>query len=190
MSIRLSSPDATCKVVCRKPPQPSLPAALSGSPGKSCSTALTGQWEYPHLIIKVDSNDQDTSYGTQYNGTVTPTISSIFNFDIPSTAKGKTCSLIFLFPDHSRLVTSTYDITGDGIIDFQQLSAPALESTTYANQPGPSQGFKPRQLTLAPNHAYNVANTVPCPAGQRVAYKMSSPSGTSFSWFQDYNPSP
>lgn len=40
--------------------------------------------QFPHLIIPVDSSMPNEAPSTSYFGEVTPTISSIFNFDIPS----------------------------------------------------------------------------------------------------------
>merc|ERR1711939_199086 len=71
------------------------PAAPSGS---GCPANLDGEYQYPHLIVPVSSENKDKAYGTSYNGTISPSVSSIFNFDLPYSYEGQTCSLVFLFP--------------------------------------------------------------------------------------------
>merc|ERR1712072_1462706 len=56
------------------------PAAPSGS---GCPANLDGEYQYPHLIVPVSSENKDKAYGTSYNGTISPSVSSIFNFDLP-----------------------------------------------------------------------------------------------------------
>lgn len=191
VSVTLGAGDAPCKADCSPPPPPPSPkpAPPAPPPPKSCPNTLTGEWEYPHLIVPVDSANPDKEYGTQYNGTISPTVSSIFDFDIPATAQDKTCSLVFLFPDHKDLQTSNYYFSGSGALNFQPLAAPATEGTTYNTQPD-SDGAGGYGLKVSPGNSYAVTSFTPCPAGRRVAVKMSTSSDTCLSWFQDYNPSP
>merc|ERR1712157_625938 len=65
------------------------PAAPSGS---GCPANLDGEYQYPHLIVPVSSENKDKAYGTSYNGTISPSVSSIFNFDLPYSYEGQTCS--------------------------------------------------------------------------------------------------
>ncbi|KAJ5383012.1 hypothetical protein N7517_000923 [Penicillium concentricum] len=165
----------------------STPSATESSSG-SCPTTLTsGSYEYPHLIVPVDSSSPDTAAGTSYNGTVSSTISSAFNFDIPSSDEGKTCSLVFLFPELQDLETSSYSFSGDGKIDFAKLSSAVEESTTFNNMPSVSQDLG--DITVSPGNSY-VVSTFPCPAGDKVAYKMENSGSTDLNFFEDYNPSP
>jgi hypothetical protein len=171
----------SCNSGCPAPP-PSPPAPQP----KTCPAALSGTYEYPHLIIPVDSASPNTAAGTSYNGQVSTSVSSIFNFDIPFADQGKTCSLVFLFPEQKDLQTSSYTISGSGSVDFSALSGVASSSTTYANCPGSAADYG--SFTLVPGNSYTIA-TFDCPAGQSVSYKMTS-SSTSLTYFQDYNPSP
>lgn len=165
----------------------SVAPSATGSSSGSCPTDLSGDYEYPHLIIPVDSSSPDTAPGTSYNGTVTSSISSLFNFDIPSSDSGKTCSLVFLFPQKQDLETSSYSFSGDGQIDFAQLSSPASSSTSYSNMPSVSQDFG--TTTVSPGNSY-VISTFSCPAGQTVGYEMKNAGSTDLNFFEDYNPSP
>ncbi|KAJ5158824.1 GPI anchored cell wall protein [Penicillium coprophilum] len=163
------------------------PSATESSSG-SCPTTLTsGNYEYPHLIVPVDSSSPDTAAGTSYNGTVSSTISSVFNFDIPSSDSGKTCSLVFLFPELQDLETSSYSFSGDGKIDFSKLSSAVDESTTFKNLPSVSQDLG--DITVSPGNSY-VVSTFSCPAGEKVTYKMENSGSTDLNFFEDYNPSP
>ncbi|KAJ5799059.1 uncharacterized protein N7518_001127 [Penicillium psychrosexuale] len=160
----------------------------TGSSSSSCPTTLTtGSYEYPHLIVPVDSSSPDTAPGTSYNGTVSSTISSAFNFDIPSSDSGKTCSLVFLFPELQDLETSSYSFSGDGKIDFAKLSSAVDESTTFNNLPSVSQDLG--DITVSPGNSY-VISTFSCPGGQTVAFEMKNSGSTDLNFFEDYNPSP
>ncbi|KAI0532622.1 ubiquitin 3 binding protein But2 C-terminal domain-containing protein [Xylaria digitata] len=161
----------------------------TGTPG-GCPGDLSGTYEYPHLIIPVDSSAPDSAPGTSYFGEVSPTISSAFNFDIPQSASGRTCNLVFYFPTQSQLETSSFNFTGSGAVDFQRLGSPVSESTSYANLPPAAESYGTQ--TLAPGNGYQITS-FGCPAGQAVAFEMTAANGdnsTDFRYFQDYNPCP
>ncbi|KKY17393.1 putative gpi anchored cell wall [Phaeomoniella chlamydospora] len=153
-----------------------------------CGTALTsGSYQYPHLIIPVNSEQPSKAYGTSYFGYVNSTFSTLFNFDIPTSYEGKTCSLIFDFPLRSELETADYTISGDGAIDFSKLSEVASESTTYNSVPSVATDYG--TTTISSGNGY-VISTFSCPAGETVAYEMSNAGSTNLWWFNDWNPSP
>lgn len=157
-------------------------------PATNCGTALSsGNFEFPHLIIPVDSSSPNTAAGTSFNGQVTSTISSIFNFDIPQSDSGKTCSLVFLFPEKANLQTSSFTFSGDGKIDFSELSKAATTSTTFNNAPSVSKDFG--AITVSPGNSF-VISTFSCPAGQAVAFEMKNAGSTELEFFQDFNPAP
>ncbi|KZF25395.1 hypothetical protein L228DRAFT_265864 [Xylona heveae TC161] len=172
-------------------PQSSSTVPTSSAPsssGSGCPTDLNGNYQYPHLIVYTSNKDQNKASGTQYNGEVNSEISTIFNFDIPQSYEGKTCSLMFLFPQQSQLETSSYNFTGSGSIDFAQLSSPATQSTTYANAPGVQTDFGAKNVS--PGNSYPITS-FPCPAGQALTYEAKLASGDlSLSYFEDWNPSP
>lgn len=115
------------------------------------------------------------------------TISTVFNFDIPDSDAGKTCNLIFLFPKLEDLETSSFSFSGDGNINFAQLSAIAESTTSFSNVPSVAQDLG--TITVSPGNSYLVS-TFSCPAGQAVAYQMKNTGSTDFDFFQDWNPSP
>ncbi|TKA63000.1 hypothetical protein B0A49_08887 [Cryomyces minteri] len=170
-----------CKTGCPAPPPAPAPTP------KTCPPELTGNWEYPHLIVPVDSSKPDTALGTSYNGTISSKISSIYNFDVPAADTGKTCSLVFLLPKKTELETSDFTLSGTGAIDFGMLSSAATAGTTYDSIPSTAKDYG--VTTVVPGNAYTIA-TFPCPAGERVSYKASAKDNTCLNYFQDYNPSP
>ncbi|GAM40099.1 GPI anchored cell wall protein [Talaromyces pinophilus] len=167
--------------------------AQTNAPGPSgtgapCSTTLvSGNFEFPHLIVPIDSSSPDTAGGTQFKAEVTSTISTIFNFDIPASDAGKTCSLVFHFPQQKDLQTSSFTFSGDGKVDFAELSSPATQSTTFNNAPPVKTDFG--VTTITPGNSY-VISSFACPSGQAVAFEMKEAGTTEFTFFEDFNPSP
>ncbi|KAJ5878998.1 hypothetical protein N7455_002463 [Penicillium solitum] len=180
-------------------PTASVPASsasptgsATGTSGGACATTLSGSvqsgnYETPHLIVPVDSSSPDTAAGSGLNGTVSSTTSTVFNFDIPNSDAGKTCSLIFLFPKLEDLETSSFSFSGDGNINFAQLSAIAESTTSFSNVPSVARDLD--TITVSPGNSYLVS-TFSCPAGQAVAYQMKNAGSTDFDFFEDWNPSP
>jgi hypothetical protein len=167
-------------------PTPTSVAPAPSGTGQSCPADLSGAYQYPHLIVPVSQQSPDKAYGTSYNGTLSSDISSIFNFDIPKSYTG-TCSLVFLFPEKSELETSSFSFSGDGVVDFKQLDTIASSQTTFSSVGGTKTDFG--EKTAHPGTS-TVVSTFSCPAGETVSYGLSSVSGTSLNYFQDWNPSP
>jgi len=137
--------------------------------------------------VPIDSSSPDQARGTQFNGEVSSTVSSIFNFDIPNSDEGKTCSLVFLFPNQQDLETSSFNFTGDGKLDFAQLSSPATQSTSFSNAPSVMNDLG--QFIVSPGNSFEIAS-FSCPAGQAVAFEIKNAGSTQLFFFEDFNPSP
>ncbi|PHH59421.1 hypothetical protein CDD81_3207 [Ophiocordyceps australis] len=161
-------------------------APAQPQPPKACPASLEGPYEYPHLIAHVDKSHPDTYSGTSYFGLVSYSISSIFNFDLPASDKGKRCTLVFLLPRNEELQTSSFSLWGDGRLGFSWLKGPATEHTTYDSKPAQQRDLG--VVMAVPGNSYTVA-TFDCPADQRVGFEVSAVSGTYLKYFQDYNPS-
>ncbi|KAJ5807022.1 hypothetical protein N7474_010614 [Penicillium riverlandense] len=160
----------------------------TSSASTSCPSTLSqGNFEFPHLIVPINSASPGTAAGTQFNGEVTSTISSIFNFDIPSSDSGKTCSLVFSFPQQADLQTSSFTLSGDGKVDIARLSGAASSSTTFNNAPSVAQDLG--DITISPGNTF-VVSTFSCPAGQTVAFEMKNAGSTNLKFFEDFNPPP
>jgi len=138
------------------------------------------------MIVSVDSSSPDKACGTSYNGVVSDTKSTIFNFDVPSSYSGKTCSLFFMLPKHEDLETSDYKLSGSGTTNWDSLVSTCDADTTYSNMPATS--IHMNDFPLAPGTTYWVADH-PCPAGKSMAFMMSA-DGIDLEYFQDYNPKP
>ncbi|CZS98253.1 hypothetical protein WAI453_012001 [Rhynchosporium graminicola] len=189
----VSPPAASVTQPAQDTPAPSpKPSTIAAAPspkpstGNTCPADLSGNYQYPHLIVPVSKSNKDKSYGTSYNGKIDSDVSTIFNFDIPSSYTG-TCSLVFLFPKQDQLETSSFTFSGNGEFKFSQLSNVASQSTTYGNQGSHKTDYGVK--TATPGSSV-VVSTFACPAGQAVSYEISSASGSSLEFFQDYNPSP
>jgi len=137
------------------------------------------------LIVPVCAAAPNTAYGTQYFAGVNSTCSTIFNFDIPASYAGKTCSVEFLLPNKKDLVTSDYTMSGSGAIDFQMLEGPASQKTSYSNQPKMSKDLGVFPITPGSS---TVVATGPCAAGMTVSYELVAKDSTALYYFQDYNP--
>jgi Ubiquitin 3 binding protein But2 C-terminal domain len=94
---------------------------------------------------------------------------------------------VFLFPEQQDLETSSFTFSGDGKIDFSELSSPATEATTYNNAPSAAEDLG--VFTVAPGNSY-VISTFACPAGDRIAYELKNAGSTNLTYFEDWNPSP
>ncbi|KAJ5175126.1 uncharacterized protein N7482_001003 [Penicillium canariense] len=165
----------------------SASASRSSSSSGSCPTTLSGDYQYPHLMVPISSSSPDTPEGNSFNGTINSSVSTTFNFDIPQSYSGKTCSLVFLFPKKTDLQTSSYSFSGDGKIAIGKLSQTVSSSTTYNNVPSVSKGLG--TITISPGNSY-VVSTFSCPAGQAVSYEMKNAGSTNLNFFEDWNPSP
>ena len=166
----------------------SNPAPTPSSTAASCPAALSGDFQFPHLIIPVDKSQPDTTANTGFNGHFSPTISSIFNFDLPPSYDGRTCSLVFLFPTRDSLQTSNYTLSGTGGIEISRLVGPATERTSFNSQPAVNVtvGSIP---DLQAGNSYVIASGR-CFAGLRIAYEVSAIGSLDLNYFQDFNPSP
>lgn len=157
-------------------------------PAGTCSTDLSGSYQFPHLIVEVDKNQPTMALGNSYNAHISSTVSSLFNFDIPPSYEGKTCSLIFLFPERARLLTAHYTVSGHGGIDVGRLQSPVVEQTTYNTVPATAKDVGTLANLLAGN-SYIVASGA-CFAGQRVGYEVSATGTLDLEYFQNSNEPP
>ncbi|KAF8853071.1 GPI anchored cell wall protein-like protein [Acephala macrosclerotiorum] len=177
----------------------SLPTATPSSTQTSfivCPTDLSsGDYQFPHLIIPTSSKQGDKAFGNSYEAYITPTNTTLFNFDIPATYSG-TCSLIFLFPYKTDLDPSAggYYFSGteeevgeNGGIDFALLSGIATAGTTYNSTPAVATDYGKTQII--PGNNYTIAS-YPCQAGQTVSYSATSAGNVELDYFQDSAPMP
>ena len=161
-----------------------LPAAsASGVSASGCPASLSGTYEFPHLIVPVKKDTPTTASGTSYNGTFSSTVTSIFNFDMPESDSGKTCSLVFLLPTSGELTTSAFSLSGSGGLDVAQLQSPATAQTSYSTVPAVAADLG-GPTSVTPGNEYVIASG-PCAAGQTVSYEVSATGSLALNYFQD-----
>ncbi|GAM85206.1 hypothetical protein ANO11243_032100 [Dothideomycetidae sp. 11243] len=180
-----SSTPATSSFVTLPSPSSSVITTSSATPppqpsSSSCPSNLNGNFEFPHLIVPVSSSSPNTAFGTQYSATINSTTSSLFNFDIPASDKGKTCTLAFFWSS-----AGSYNFDNQGGLAISLLSSPANQGTTYSNAPA-SQGIGAIG-SAAPGNSY-IVTTRACPSGQTIGYRLDSVGGLALTYFQNYDP--
>lgn len=176
------------------PSAPASPARPAGSSipstpsGQRCPDDLAGEYQYPHLIIPVNSSAPDQGASTSYFPHISPEMDTLVNFDIPPTYAGRTCTLVFLFPAQAQLETSSFSLSGSGGMDVAQLAEPATEGTSYNSAPNVAQELK-HVPTVSPRNKYVISSGA-CAAGRRVGYRVSATGSLDLRYFQDWNPCP
>lgn len=156
--------------------------------GTACGTSLAGAYQTPHAIIPINSESSTKSYGTQYNAYIGGGNSTIFNFDIPASYAGKTCSVIFLFPEQSQLETSSFTESGTGGLDFDLLSSAAPLTVTYDSAPS-VESHLDTISSVTPGHSWVIASGA-CAAGTTQSIEVSAVGQYELEFFEDWNPSP
>jgi hypothetical protein len=167
-------------------------------PSPACPTDISsGTFQFPHLIVPTSNKSPDTDFGNSFKAYVSPINSTLFNFDIPTTAPYTgTCSLIFLFPYVSELDPSAgaYYFSGieeeegeHGGLDFARLSGVASASTTYNTTPSVATDYG--KTEIIPGNNYTIT-TFPCQSGTPVTYSGTGVGNVELDYFQDSAPKP
>ncbi|KAF2137171.1 uncharacterized protein K452DRAFT_312603 [Aplosporella prunicola CBS 121167] len=188
-----TSPCSTSTPAAATTPAASTPVASApapsgtGSSSNECPKDLQGDYQYPHLIVPVNSTTPDQAYGTSYNGEISSHVCSTFNFDIPQSYEGSTCSVVFLFPKKEDLETSNYTVSGSGSAKFSELSSAVSQETTWKTVPETSKDLG--SISLEAGNGYTITSGE-CQAGKTVSYEICGEGSFSLNYFQDYNPSP
>jgi hypothetical protein len=164
----------------------------------SCPTDITsGPFEFPHLIVPTSSESPDHAFGNSYSAAISNKNTTLFNFDIPSTApySSGTCALLFLFPYGTDLDPSAgkYYFSGteqeagaNGGLNFSLLDNIADASTTFDSTPGVEEDYGKTQII--PGNRY-VVHSGSCRAGKTLTYKVESVGRVELDYFQDSAPS-
>jgi glucan endo-1,3-beta-D-glucosidase len=157
----------------------------SSSPTKATnsigSAVLSSPHEPPHLIIQIDKTDPNKALGVSYFGHISSSFSTLFNFDVPISYAGKTCAVVFLFPNNEPPWLALYILSGTGGIDIYQLTEPATDNSTYNNVS--SGSLVGSVATLTPGYRY-VVTTGLCAAGKRVGYKVDATGTLDLEFFE------
>lgn len=145
-------------------------------------------------MVPVDRANPAMAYGPSFFGQLSPNASTLYNFDIPPTDGGQTCSLFFAFPSVTDVNPSDYTFTftpaaGNGAANFIFLEGPASAFDTFDTVPGIASDLG--AVELRPGNRY-IITSFPCPAGQRISFAIREPAGadTCLYYFQDILPVP
>ncbi|KAF1951549.1 hypothetical protein CC80DRAFT_480755 [Byssothecium circinans] len=169
---------------CHKTPScPKTPSCR-----KHCPLDLAGPYEFPHLIVPVDSARPEEHIGNQLFALFTETICTVFNFDVHHSLAGKTCSLHWLFPTKEKLETSDYNYRLMG--EKPEMTIARLHKTAGHDTTFKTLGDAVQIATgpVKPDVSWT-AHTEKCLAGQRVSYLLCG-KGFKLKYFEDFNPSP
>lgn len=156
------------------------------------------------MMVAIDAGAPTRSYGPTFFGQVSPNASTIFNFDLPNAAAGKTCTLVFALPPRTSPASNTtagsgggtdYTLTGTGDVEFVYLSSGATARTSYATAPlVRALAGSPRLQAPAAGEStqFYTVRSFQCPAGRRLTFAMREPSGsdTCLVYLQSYDPTP
>ncbi|CAO2648377.1 Nn.00g076440.m01.CDS01 [Neocucurbitaria sp. VM-36] len=171
-------------------PSPSSPSSSGLSftdlPIPDVPRSLPEPFEAPHLIIPIDKADPTKVVGNGYNAQLSPTISTVFVYDINPIHKSKTCTLVFQLPPPFQFPDfAPVKIRAPGGISVSRLSN-KVSTEVSAQNVGTSS-----PVSVVPvvqfGQQYNIASA-PCETGQRVGYQVDSIYGLSMDWFQMTNP--
>ncbi|KAI4604965.1 hypothetical protein J4E90_008402 [Alternaria incomplexa] len=133
-------------------------------------------------LIPIDKADPTKVIGNGYTAQLSPTISTVFVYDIRPEFAGKTCTLALHMPPPFPLPeTAPVQIRTPGGISVSRL-ANQVPDTVSMQSVGNSSLVGVAQL-IEPARQYNVAS-FPCEAGQRVSYQVDSINGLDMNWFQ------
>ncbi|KAJ4312106.1 hypothetical protein N0V94_007627 [Neodidymelliopsis sp. IMI 364377] len=141
----------------------------------------------PNLIVPVDKANPSKVIGNGYTAQLSPTLSTVFVFDVRPEYQGKTCNIAFHMPPAFPWPDmSPVKVRSPGGITVSSVGQQAASAEISANDVGSSKlvGWVP---SIEPANQYDIAS-VPCAAGQRVAYQVESIGGLAMDFFQMTSP--
>lgn len=183
----------------------SFPSISPCSANGLISDPAAGAWEFPHMMVAIDAAAPARAYGPTFFGQVSPNASTIFNFDMPNAAAGKTCTLMFALPSRappsppsnssSGSRGADYTLTGSGDVEFVYLASGATARTSYASAPlvrALAGTLRLEAPASGSESQFYVVRSFQCPAGRRLSFAMREPSGsdTCLVYLQTYDPAP
>jgi hypothetical protein len=204
-SVTLRTGGFSCSALGRPSSSAAPTATGTGTPALSATSAATacptdlsaGTYQFPHLIVPTSPQAPDCSFGNSYEAYISPTNTTLFNFDIPaSETYAGDCALLFLFPYASDLAPSAGQYYFSGIeeeegekggLDFAQLSGSADNDTTFAGMATPTTDFG--KTEIVPGNNYTIG-TFQCPRKNTITFSVSSVGNVELDFFQDSAPSP
>jgi glucan endo-1,3-beta-D-glucosidase len=152
---------------------------MAGAP----PVGLQGPFEAPDLIVPVDMSDPSKVIGNGYIAQLSPTLATVFVFDVRPENQGKTCNLVFHMPPASPWPDmSPVKIRSAGGIIVSSVGQQAASADISASNVV-SSGVVGWIPSISPSNQYDLVS-FPCPARQRVAYQAESTGGLAMDFFQ------
>jgi glucan endo-1,3-beta-D-glucosidase len=148
---------------------------------------LGGPFEAPQLIVPINKAIPFNVVGNGFTAELSPTISTVFVFDVRPEHSGKLCNLVFFMPPHFPIPDTTpVHLRSPGGIAVARLDNTATIPLISANSVGSSTrvGSVP---SIQPANQYTISSA-PCEAGQKVAYQVDSVGGLTMDFFQMTSP--
>jgi glucan endo-1,3-beta-D-glucosidase len=154
----------------------------------SIPTGLRGPFEAPHLIVPIDKANPSRVVGNGYTAQLSPDLSTVFVFDIRPEHQDKLCNLVFYMPSAFPFADlAPVKIRSPGGINVSRLSSNRVATPEIsANSIG-----RATHVGTVPSIQFGNQYTVtsmPCEAGQKVAYKVDSIGGLTMDFFQMTSP--
>lgn len=148
---------------------------------------LESSFEAPNLIVPVDKSDPSKVIGNGYVAQLSPTLSTVFVFDVRPENEGKICTTAFHVPQTFIWADmSPFKIRSPGGIVVSSVRRQATSADISASDVV-SFGVVGWVPSVQPANQYNLAS-FPCAAGQRVAYQIESTGGLVMEFFQTIVP--
>lgn len=162
------------------------------TPTAACPTDISsGVFQFPHLIVPTSPQSPDYAFGNQFDATISPINTTLFNFDIPSSAPYTgTCALLFLFPYGEDIYFSGIEEEEgeNGGLDFALLTEIATNDTTYDTTGTVAVDYG--SVLVLPGNNYTVVTFDCQAAGHTVTYSVSSRGNVELDYFQLDAPNP
>lgn len=153
----------------------------------SVPVGLRGSFEAPHLIIPIDQANPANIVGNGFTAQLSPTISTVFVFDVRSEHQGKLCNLVFFMPPPFPVDEwAPVKIRTPGGIAVARLDNTVTTPQISANSVGSSTPVGTVSSIQSANQ-YTISS-MPCEAGQRTAYQVDSVGGLTMDFFQMTSP--
>jgi glucan endo-1,3-beta-D-glucosidase len=148
---------------------------------------LRGAFEAPHLIVPIDKANPTRVVENSYIAKLSLAFSTVFVFDVCPEYQGKLCNLVFFMPPAFKFQDlSPVIMRSPGGISVSRLSDGVAVSDINASHVGISVLLSV-VTSIQPNNQYAIVS-MPCEAGQRVAYQVDSVGGLNMDFFQMTSP--
>ncbi|KIW05813.1 uncharacterized protein PV09_03019 [Verruconis gallopava] len=148
-----------------------VPGQLFGA----CPANFEGEHQFPTSVIPISTAELNKAYGNQ-DAYIDDKVSSVFNFELPVSFAGKTCSLFFFWPQGR---TDICTFSGQGLASFD-LVGRADAATTCASRPQVYRHLN--DIPMKPGTTYWIADH-PCTPGP-VSFEISGKQGFALTFAQ------